>query len=91
MNRYVVAVAETILVTAVSMTWKQLSFKDTHLVERMTLLTLIILGEGAIAVAKAVQDITFSDGLFSFRGPVAGIILCATLNLYFIYLIYFDW
>lgn len=42
---YVVAVAETVSVTAIASTWQTISFQGTHLVERMSLLTLIILGE----------------------------------------------
>lgn len=43
---YVIAVLETILATTVSVVWRNLSFQGTHLVERMSLLTLIIFGEG---------------------------------------------
>lgn len=57
----------------------------------MSLLTLIILGEGAIATAKACQYVVYAVGTFSFRGSVAGVTLCAVLNLYFMYMIYFDW
>ena len=39
---YVVAVVETIINIAVSSKWKVVSFKGTHLVQRMSLLTLII-------------------------------------------------
>lgn len=39
---YVTAVVETIVNVAISARWKVLSFKGTHLVQRMSLLTLII-------------------------------------------------
>lgn len=42
---YIVAVAETISITTIASIWQTISFKGTHLVERMSLLTLIILGE----------------------------------------------
>ena len=59
---YVVAVLETLIATSVSMVWRNLSFVGTHLVERMSLLTLIIFGEGAIAIAKACQYVVESHG-----------------------------
>lgn len=37
--------------------WKVVSFKRTHLVERLGLLTLIILGEGIIVMLKAVNSV----------------------------------
>ncbi|EME83955.1 uncharacterized protein MYCFIDRAFT_195142 [Pseudocercospora fijiensis CIRAD86] len=72
-------------------TWRSLSFQGTHLHERMSLLTLIILGEGAIGIAKSCQYVTFSEGTFSFTGSVAGEIFCAVINLHFLYMLYFDW
>lgn len=39
---YVVAVVETAFIIAVSSRWKVVSFKGTHLIQRMSLLTLII-------------------------------------------------
>lgn len=39
---YVIAVVETCVNIAVSSKWKVVSFKGTHLVQRMSLLTLII-------------------------------------------------
>ncbi|GIZ45783.1 hypothetical protein CKM354_000893600 [Cercospora kikuchii] len=87
---YGMAVLETIIITGISMRYRNLSFEGTHLVERMSLLTLIILGEGAIATAKACQYIAYSDGVFAFSGSVGASIFCAVLILYFIYMIYFD-
>lgn len=57
----------------------------------MSLLTLIILGEGAISTARAVQTVAQSDGVLTFSGSVAAQIVCAVLNLYFMFMIYFDW
>jgi low temperature requirement protein LtrA len=45
---------EAIAVVAVSSLWRVLSFKHTHLVERVGLLTLIIMGEGIIGMTKSV-------------------------------------
>jgi low temperature requirement protein LtrA len=49
---YVIAAAEMVLNIGISSKWKVVSFKHTHLVERMSLLTLYILGEGVIDVLK---------------------------------------
>lgn len=51
---YVVAILETIVATTVSSIWRNISFKGTHLIQRMSLLTLIILGEGVMGLAEKV-------------------------------------
>ena len=43
---YVVVCVEALAVIAISCFWRVVSFKHTHLVERIGLLTLIIMGEG---------------------------------------------
>lgn len=48
---------EVIAVMAASSIWKVVSFKQTHLVERLGLLTLIIIGEGIIVMLKAVNTV----------------------------------
>jgi low temperature requirement protein LtrA len=40
-----------------------LSFKKTHLMERMSLLTIIVIGEGAIGVTKTVSRLMGKHGL----------------------------
>lgn len=45
-----------------SMKWKVVSFKQTHLVERMGLLTLIVIGEGIIVMLKAVNTVEKGAG-----------------------------
>lgn len=46
---WIVMSLETIAVITISSFWRMLSFKKTHLVERMGLLTLIVIGEGAVS------------------------------------------
>lgn len=46
----------------VSSTWRVLSFNRTHLVERIGLLTLIIMGEGIIGLTKSVAKILTKSG-----------------------------
>jgi low temperature requirement protein LtrA len=54
---WVIMILEAFIIIAVSCTWRSLSFKATHLVERMGLLTLIVIGEGAIGVTKTISEI----------------------------------
>jgi low temperature requirement protein LtrA len=51
---YVIAVVELLIQVGLSLVWDVLSFRDTHLASRMTLLTLIIIGEGIIVIANNV-------------------------------------
>ncbi|KUJ10458.1 uncharacterized protein LY89DRAFT_710730 [Mollisia scopiformis] len=86
---YVTAVLETIVNIAVSSRWEVLTFAGTHLIKRMSLLTLIILGEGIIALSKSIATITEQeDGLSS---TLLLTIISAVTIIYFIYMIYFDW
>ena len=48
---------EVVAVMVTSAVWKVVSFKQTHLVERLGLLTLIIIGEGIIVMLKAVNSV----------------------------------
>jgi low temperature requirement protein LtrA len=59
---WVVMLIEALVVITVSCKWRMLSFKATHLVERMGLLTLIVIGEGAIGVTKTVGKIMGKKG-----------------------------
>lgn len=60
---YAVVGFEAIVVLGVAMIWRTLSFKKTHIVERMGLLTLIVIGEGAIGVTKTVTKLMGKHGL----------------------------
>ncbi|KAF7186184.1 hypothetical protein HII31_12521 [Pseudocercospora fuligena] len=89
---YVVAILESIVATLVSAIWKKaISFKGTHLVERMSLLTLIILGEGVVSLASKCQQIVKSEGALKFTPSTVANVVCGVLILYFVYMIYFDW
>jgi low temperature requirement protein LtrA len=59
---WIVMFSEVVTIVTVSCKWRVLSFKATHLVERMGLLTLIVIGEGAIGVSKTVSEIMGKDG-----------------------------
>ena len=51
---YFIMALEAAGTIAISCRWRILSFKRTHLCERMGLLTLIVIGEGAIGVTKTI-------------------------------------
>jgi len=56
-TRYIVVMLEAVAIFAISCFWRVVSFKHTHLVERVGLLTLIVMGEGIIGMSKAVTYI----------------------------------
>jgi low temperature requirement protein LtrA len=56
-GRYVVVIFEALAMVAISCVWRVVSFRHTHLVERIGLLTLIIMGEGIIGLATSVSTI----------------------------------
>jgi low temperature requirement protein LtrA len=55
--RVVISIVEGLLIFLIAIIWRILSFKYTHLVERLQLLTLIIIGEGIIGMVKSVAGI----------------------------------
>ena len=87
-DRYVVVCVEAFSVIAISCVWRIVSFKHTHLVERIGLLTLIIMGEGIIGLSKSVATLLqHSKGV---TGSDIGVIVAAVLLIYFIWVLYFD-
>ncbi|KAF2003054.1 hypothetical protein P154DRAFT_487403 [Amniculicola lignicola CBS 123094] len=85
---YVIGISETILTVLVSCFMRVISFKGTHMVQRMSLLTLIILGEGIIVICKGISLIVKNEYLFT--GPIIGQIIASVLIIYFLYMLYFD-
>ncbi|KAF2710728.1 hypothetical protein K504DRAFT_376108, partial [Pleomassaria siparia CBS 279.74] len=89
---YVVGILETLFTIGVSTIWRVISFKGTHMVQRMSLLTLIILGEGIMVICKAISKIVKSDAVFT--GSIVAQIIAAILVIYwyveFLYMSYFD-
>lgn len=57
---YVVVVLEATSIIAISCTWRVVSFKRTHLVERIGLLTLIMMGEGILSMTQSVSQILWN-------------------------------
>ncbi|PVH84270.1 hypothetical protein DL98DRAFT_558495 [Cadophora sp. DSE1049] len=89
---YMIAVIETSLNIVITSCWKVVSFKGTHLVQRMTLLTLIILGEGIIVICKSITSIVKNEKASAAWSVAAiGAVLSAVMIVYFLYMLYFDW
>ncbi|KAB8296737.1 hypothetical protein EYC80_002157 [Monilinia laxa] len=86
---YITAIIETAVNILISSKWKVLSFRGSHLVQRMTLLTLIILGEGIIGLSKSIADITEEEG--SYNISLIFTVVSAVGIIYFLYMLYFDW
>lgn len=84
---YGVALLEALAVFISSSRWRSVSFKRTHLHERVGLLTLIILGEGVIVLTKSMNFVTKAQ---NYSPAVTGQIISSTLIIYFIYMLYFD-
>ncbi|CAL3966802.1 unnamed protein product [Diplocarpon coronariae] len=85
---YIILAIEFILIIGLSSIWRQLSFKKTHLMERMGLLTLMVIGEGAIGVTKTVSKLMGEEDGLNFEG--SALVVCILLILVFLWMLYFD-
>ncbi|KAF4982410.1 hypothetical protein FZEAL_1928 [Fusarium zealandicum] len=86
---YVLAGLEVIFTFALAYIYPVLSFQGTHLMKRMGLLTVIILGDGIIVIAQSVVTIVKSTN--AWNSQTIGIVTAAAGTVYFVFLIYFDW
>ncbi|KAF3061119.1 hypothetical protein GL218_03734 [Daldinia childiae] len=73
-----------------------LTFLGTHLGERLNLLTLVILGEGCIILAKSitllVKDTYLKESSYSmWSSTLIGLVTAGTALIYIIFQLYFDW
>ena len=84
---YITFVVEAWAIALISGNTPFLSFRHTHLVERLGLLTLIILGEGIISMSNALNT-TGTDN--SYSSPIIGQIICCVVVVYLMYMLYFD-
>ncbi|PBP23816.1 Low temperature requirement A, partial [Diplocarpon rosae] len=85
---YIILAIEFVLMIGLSSIWRQLSFKKTHLMERMGLLTLMVIGEGAIGVTKTISKLMGDTDGMSFEGYA--LVVCIVLILVFLWMLYFD-
>lgn len=60
---YLISLLEVVLTLLISNFWTVLSFTKTHLMKRMSLLTIIILGDGIVLMAQNVVTIVKKDGV----------------------------
>ncbi|EEH38460.2 hypothetical protein PAAG_08187 [Paracoccidioides lutzii Pb01] len=85
---YVIGAVEAMFMISISSFWRLLSFKGTAIVERFNGMTLIVLGEGVVGMAKAATRI--AQGAADVTKTSIGLIICYILIIYFMYTIYFD-
>ncbi|KAF2031635.1 hypothetical protein EK21DRAFT_33729, partial [Setomelanomma holmii] len=84
---YVVLTLEFFGSLTISMFWCKLSFRTTHIGERLGLLGLIIIGEGVIGLSKTIVRTMGKNG------PTIGSaaqVFCIILILVFMWILYFD-
>lgn len=74
---YIVAIVEAASVITISCTWRVVSFKRTHLVERIGLLTLIMMGEGIISLTNSLSQLYWNAKTVS--GSDIGVITSCVL------------
>jgi low temperature requirement protein LtrA len=87
-GRYVIVIIEAIAVFGISSLWRVVSFKHTHLVERVGLLTLIVMGEGIIGMTKSVTYVAKYAVYTS--GATIGVVVAAVSLIYLLWVLYFD-
>lgn len=83
LDRVVICIAEGLCIFLIAMIWRIISFKYTHLVERLQLLTLIIIGEGIIGMVKSVSCITkgqYSNNMSEIGTVIAAVLLLVRIN-----------
>ncbi|KAK7720986.1 hypothetical protein SLS64_001279 [Diaporthe eres] len=90
---FVISMLEIVGNLAVSMVrkYKVVSFEGSHLAERLNLLTLIILGEGIIKLAKNVSTIEATLGWHEWTISMWTVFISGFVAIYLIFQIYFDW
>lgn len=85
---YGVICFEACAIIAIAIFWRILSFKHTHLVERVGLLSLIIMGEGIIGLVKSTSYTIQGTSISIWQESL--IVAAAILLIYLIYILYFD-
>ncbi|OAA42927.1 hypothetical protein BBO_04842 [Beauveria brongniartii RCEF 3172] len=86
---YCVSAAEGIASLLLSNYSPVLSLGRTHLMKRLTLLTVMILGEGTESLAKKVLVIVKQK--HAWDATTIGFVTAAVATVYFVFLVYFDW
>ena len=84
---YVVICLEACVILLISGKYTFLSFRKTCIVERLGLLTLIILGEGVIGLCSSIQKVGTDQ---KFGADIIGMIICGVVIIYTQWMLYFD-
>ncbi|KAK1750424.1 hypothetical protein QBC47DRAFT_310091 [Echria macrotheca] len=86
---FIITAIEAAIAVGVSYVWKVLSFSGTHLANRVTLLTFILMGEGVVSVCVSVVRIVSNAN--SWTSATIGNVTAGIANVYVIFMIYHDW
>ncbi|KAK2594922.1 hypothetical protein QQS21_007370 [Conoideocrella luteorostrata] len=86
---YIVGTLEGLLTLGLALYFSVLSFTKTHLMSRISLLTVIILGDGIVVLSEKVLVIVRSPD--AWNPLTVGIVTAAASTTYIIFLVYFDW
>ncbi|KAM7187350.1 hypothetical protein V8F20_011014 [Naviculisporaceae sp. PSN 640] len=86
---FAVTVTEVAVTVWGSLRWEVLSFYGTHLTNRVSMLTFILMGEGIVTVCSAVAKIVLNANQWT--SPTIGNVTAGVANIYLIYMIYMDW
>ncbi|KJK73990.1 hypothetical protein H634G_10721 [Metarhizium anisopliae BRIP 53293] len=89
MTWYFIAGGEAILSLLLSNLSPVASLTKTHLMKRMTLLTVMIMGEGIQQLAKEV--VTIVKNPTAWDPTTIGLVTAGTTTIYLVFLVYFDW
>ncbi|KAM0328230.1 hypothetical protein ACHAQA_005639 [Verticillium albo-atrum] len=87
---YGISVLEVVSNVGFSVYYSVLSFQGTHLIRRMSLLTLIIFGEGVAIACGAVSSVVES-GHDAWTSKTIGVVTAAVSTIYLVFMVYFDW
>ncbi|KAG6018978.1 hypothetical protein E4U40_007550 [Claviceps sp. LM458 group G5] len=88
---YCISGAEGIATLVISYVWPVMDFSGTHFIKRLTLLTVMMLGDGLINIAKEVVTIVQAPDAWVTDSRTIGLITAGVATIYFVFLIYFDW
>ncbi|KAG7138466.1 hypothetical protein HYQ45_004442 [Verticillium longisporum] len=87
---YGIAFFEVASNAVLSILYSILSFRDTHLIRRISLLTLIIFGEGVAIACDSVTSVVES-GHNAWTPKTIGVVTAAVSTIYLVFMVYFDW
>ncbi|KAH7353431.1 hypothetical protein B0T11DRAFT_117630 [Plectosphaerella cucumerina] len=88
---YGVAAVEILITMGLSIYYNVLSFRGTHLLSRISLLTLIIFGEGVAQACGKITDIVDVGSHREWTGATVGVVAAGIGISYVIFMLYFDW